>query len=264
MKRLLIVLSLLVAVKVEAAPYIGQQVLFRWDSTHTYAAVVTKVLHDNVVNLVAFSRYEPGTWPGSGLLYDIPAMGFGVVDLQADTDYKYIPNPDFALQGPVGPAGPQGNAGPQGVQGPQGIQGTPGPQGAQGPVGATGAQGPAGPGSYVQSSAAASLTLNGAAVQFSSNRDSIYSASFSISGTVVLLAGFDGKVNVYCDANANPTTLVAVVGNSGAGIINLVNGGIFQVSVRVAAGDYCKITSVNTTGTPTYSIPVQRIQILSM
>ena len=39
-----------------------EEVIFRYDSTHIYPAVITKVLYDNVVNLVAFSAINEERW----------------------------------------------------------------------------------------------------------------------------------------------------------------------------------------------------------
>ena len=266
MKRIIFAVVLLLTSVAEASPFIGQQVLFRLDSTHTYSAVVTKVNHDNVVNLVAFSRIDPGGWP-SGPSSDVPALVYSNVDLEADTDYRYIVNPDINIQGPVGPTGPTGATGSQGVQGAQGIQGTTGATGAQGPIGTTGAQGPAGPGSNVSSSTTASLALNGSAVQFDATHDVEYYGTFKVSGTLSLTGSFDGQINILCDSGTNPTTFITAVGSLSTGSvvvgINLTSGNILAARVRVAAGDRCKLTTTTNAGTPTYSIIGQRIQVLA-
>lgn len=272
MKKYIIALVIaLTATVATASPFVGQPVIFRLDSTHIYPAVVTKVLHDNVVNLVAFSRSDVA-WPG-GPSGDIASLTFTTVDMEPNTDYRWVANPDISFEGPAGPPGATGPQGPVGAQGPQGVQGIQGAQGptgasgAQGATGATGAQGPSGPGSQVTSNSAATLALNGASQQFSATHDTIYTATFSVSGSVSLAGGFDGRINVLCDTNTTPTRFMTAVGTFAGGTLvvglNLLQGNVLSTTVRVAAGDRCRLTTTTGSGSPSYAIVDQRIQVLA-
>lgn len=272
MKRLIIAIALLFPTISFATPYVGEPVIFRLDSTHSYTATITAVNHDNVVNLVAFSRVDPGGWP-NGPASDVPALVYTNVDQGANQDYHWVDNPNLAItgpQGPTGPAGPTGATGAQGVQGSQGIQGATGATGAQGPkgdTGDTGVQGTAGPGSNISSSSTASLTLNGSAVQFDLTHDTMYYVTVSIAGSVSLSGGFDGLVSLLCDNNTTPSTFAAAVGNAAGGTLvvglNLAQSNVLSMSVRVAAANRCRLTTTSAVGSPTYGIIGQRVQVLA-
>lgn len=234
MKRLVILL-LLVTGTVHADPVVGESVIFRYDSTHIYPAVITRVLHDNVVNLVALTAMY-SVWYSGG--YDgslVPAMAFGSVDMAANTDYRWIVNPDVPVEGPVG---------------------------------ATGATGTAGPGSNISGLSTPTLALNGSSVQFDSTHDTIYTAVVEVSGTISLAGGFDGLVSLLCDANSTPTTFMAGAGAVASGTVvvglSLVSGGYYTVGpTRVKAADRCRLTTTNAVGTPSYSIITQKLQTLA-
>lgn len=231
MKRAMLVLCLISSTVAFADPVVGQGVIFRYDSSHIYPAVVTKVLHDNVVNLVALSSMESVWYTNGPDGSVVPALAFGSVDMAANTDYRWVVNPNVPVEGPQGPTGA------------------------------------AGPGSNVSATSTPSLALNGSAVQFDSTHDTNYMAVFSISGSITLTGGFDGVVNLLCDTNTTPTTLLAQVGHFGGGTVvagvALTSGGYYTMSARVPAGNRCRLTTTSSVGTPSYSIVNQKLQTLA-
>ena len=221
-------LCLLAGIAEADPPVVGQGVIFQYDSTHIYPAIITKVLHDNVVNLVAFSAIN-SVWYTGG--YDgalVPSMTFASVDKAAATDYRWDDNPNVPVEGP---------------------------------------QGPAGPGSNVSGISTPTLSLNGSSVLFDSTHDTIYTAVVSITGAISLSGGFDGFVSLLCDVNSTPTTPMGGAGAVASGTVvvgvSMVTGGYYTVSARVAAGHRCRLTTTSAVGTPTYSIISQRLQTLA-
>jgi len=230
LKRIALLLAVLSA-QATAAPVVGQGVIFRYDSTHIYPAVVTKVVSGNVVNLVALTAMYSVWYSGGPDGSLVPAMAFASVDRAANTDYRWIENPDVPVEGPQGP------------------------------------QGDAGPGSAVSGSSTPTLTLNGSSVQFDATHDTIYTGIFSVSGTISLSGGYDGLVNLFCDTNSTPTTLIAGAGGAAGGTVvvglNMTTSGYYTMTARVAAGHRCRLTTTSAVGTPTYSIINQKLQTLA-
>jgi hypothetical protein len=228
MRKLIAPLLLLLSAQAAADPVVGQGVIFRYDSTHIYPAVVTKVVNGNTVNLVALTAMNSVWYSGGPDGSVVPALAFGNVDRAADTDYRWIENPNVPVEGP---------------------------------------QGPPGPGSAVSGTSTPTLTLNGSAAQFDATHDTIYTGIFSVSGTINLTTGFDGLVNLLCDTNTTPTTVIAGVGAVASGTvilgINMVTGGYYTMTARVAAGHRCRLTTTSAVGTPSYSIVNQHLQILA-
>lgn len=248
-----------------ATPYVGQNVVFRYDSTHSYPAIITQVNHDNVCNIAVFSRMDINTWIDGHDSVTVPVQVFRNIDMEASTDYRWVAIPE--LVGPTGPEGPTGSTGAQGVQGAQGIQGSTGGTGATGPTGSTGSQGPSGPGSNVSGVSTPALTVGGSAVQFNTTHDTEYYLTVDVSGSITLTGGFDGRVNILCDSSSTPTTFIAALGTKGSGSlvigVSLGQGNYLFGHIRVATGDYCRLTSTTVTGSPTFTIIGQRLQVLA-
>lgn len=234
------------------AAYFGERVIIRTDSARFCPGVVTAVINADTVVLVAFLDVY-GDWPfGVPLqhpawLFDQVARGTAVGQWQED--------PNGA--GPPGPTGATGSAG---------APGSPGPTGAAGATGATGSTGAAGAGSVVTSSSTPTLTIGGAAVQFDSTHDTIYTASIKITTTLSLTGGAAGHVDLLCDSATTPTTIVETIQSESTGTltigVNLQTSDTLVIHWRVKAADRCRVVSTNDTGTPTYSIVRQVLQTL--
>lgn len=251
---------------------IGQPIIYRLDSTHSYAGYISYPSTDGACNLVILgwvSQDWPGTSPGTNVPFAKGVLGvaFGV------TDNRWQPNP--AGQGPQGVAGPQGPQGLQGIQGTQGVQGpqgTQGPAGATGATGATGSQGVAGatgatgPGALVTSSSVPTLTIGGAAVQFDATHDVEYQATLKTDGTASLTGGFALEVRLLCDSTATPTTFADAGGGAQGGTLvvglNLTQTSYSSMRTRVPAGWRCRLVQQSVTGTPTATIVGQVARVL--
>lgn len=231
MKRLILVLCFISGIASANPPVVGQGVIFQYDSTHIYPAVITRVLHDNVVNLVALSAIYSVWYTGGVDGAVVPSMTFATVDKATATDYRWDDNPNVPVEGPAGPTGATG------------------------------------PGSNISGISTPTLTLNGSSVLFDSTHDTQYYLVVSVTGTISLSGGFDGIVTVLCDVNSTPTTPVGAAGAiaSGTAVIGLalITGGYYSTSVRVAAGHRCRLTTTNNVGTPTYTIVNQKLQTLA-
>lgn len=215
-----------------ADPVVGQGVIFRYDSTHIYPAIITKIVSGTNVNLVALSAINSVWYTGGPDGSVVAAIPFGNVAMEEDTDYRWWPNENVPVEGP------------------------------QGPQGATGAS------SNIASISTPSLTLNGGAVQFSSTNETIYTVSVSIGGTINLTTSFDGDISLLCDSNTTPSTVVGVVGNSSVGTVvvglNETRTAKYTLSWRLQAGHRCRLTTTTNAGSPSYSIVSQRLQTLSL
>lgn len=84
MRAVIVAIALLLPTLATAAPVKGQPVLYRWDSTHVYHAVITKVISGNTVNLVAFSHVD-ANW-GDGNSGSIPAIPYDSVPMGSCDD----------------------------------------------------------------------------------------------------------------------------------------------------------------------------------
>lgn len=267
MRTALIVLALaaLTATAQASTPVVGQSVIYRYDSTHSYAAVVSRVYVDETTDLIVLAHV--GDLFGFGPNSQAAFATIGVTGVaEGSGDNRWSVNGSVGAQGPAGPTGPQGPQGVQGIQGIQGPTGSAGPTGATGLTGATGNTGPAGAGSLVVSQSTPTLTIGGAAVQFSSVADTIYTVSIKIITTLSLSGGAAGHVDVLCDSNTTPSTVMATVQSESTGTLtiglNLQSSNTLVASVRVKAGDRCRLASTNDVGTPTYSIARQVLQVL--
>lgn len=245
---ILIVLAALTAIApppADAAPVVGQSVLYRYDSTHIYPAVVTADLGSGSATLVVldtdgFATDFP-TGASSQLSYATITLVGVIEDATGAMNHSWRVNPSIGLgeQGPQGPAGPTG------------------PQGAQGP---------AGPGSLVTSTSIPTLALNGPAVQLSATNDTEYTATVRIANTLTLTGGSAGHVDLVCDASSSPTTVVETVGAENTGTLTiglaLTQSSTAVLRWRSPAGHYCRLTTTNDTGTPIYTLVRQYLQTL--
>jgi hypothetical protein len=265
MRKLLALSLLLISARAAADPVIGQPVLYRYDSTHIYPAVVAKDNGDGSWNLVVFSKgntafpFGPNSQADYGTTWVL-----GVVE--GTTDNRWAVNPNVGAQGPTGATGAQGPQGVQGIQGPTGSQGPAGATGATGSQGATGATGATGPGALVSGTSTPSLALNGSAVQFSTTADTEYTASIKITTTLSLSGGAAGHVDLLCDSSSTPSTIVQTIQSESTGTLtvglNLQSSNTLVLRYRVPVAHRCRLTSTNDTGTPTYSIVRQVLQTM--
>lgn len=270
-------------------PVVGLPVVYRYDSTHSYAGIIGAVDSDGSSTVVAFragadfgfgpssqyaspATYVNGVWEASGSSLD---------NRWTVNEAMRGPKGDTGDTGPTGATGPSGPAGATGAQGPQGVPGSTGATGATGPTGATGSQGPqgatgatgaagatgaTGAGALVISSSTPSLTLNGSAVQFDATHDTELAISVKISTSLSLSGGSAGHVDLLCDTSTTPTTVVQTVSSESTGTLtvglNLVSSNTLVMRHRVPAGQRCRLATTNDTGTPTVSIVRQLLQTM--
>ncbi len=226
-------------------PVAGQSVIYRYDSTHSYVAIVVFVVGAGEADLVILNAASLGyTFNfGPSSRYDWPATYLADVT-EGSGDNRWQVNPNIGL-GATGPAGSTG---------------------ATGATGSTGSIGATGPGALVTGSSTPTLTLNGSAVQFDTAHDTEYMANVKIITTLSLTGGTAGHVDLVCDASNPPTTTVetASVENTGTLTVGLAlqTSNSMVLRWRVPAGQRCKLTTTNDTGTPTFSIVRQSLQTL--
>lgn len=218
-------------------PVIGQSVIYRYDSTHSYAAIVTKIENDGTVDLVMLSWCYTDFVFGPSSLYSAPTTFlWGVTE--GSSDNRWAVNPNIGL----------------------------GATGATGATGSAGATGATGPGALVTGSSTPTLTIGGSAVQFDTTHDTQYTVTVSISSSITLTTGAQGHVDLLCDATSTPSVIVDTVGGGVTG--TLVVGASLVVPVtgtvrwRVPAGHRCRLTSTNDVGTPTITLVRQFLQTL--
>ncbi len=217
-----------------ASPVVGQSVIYRYDSTHSYAATVAHVESDGGADLILYSWINTAFGFGPSSYYSLPTTWAASV-VEGSGDNRWSVNPDIGL-------------------------------GETGPTGATGSVGATGPGALVTASSTPTLALNGSAVQFDASHDTEYVASVKIATTLSLSGGAAGHVDLVCDASATPTTIVETVSGESTGTLtvglNLVTSATQVLRYRVPAGHRCKLTTTNDTGTPTITIVRQVLQTL--
>lgn len=234
-----------------ASGVVGQSVIYRCDSSHYYPAIITHDYGDGSYTLVVLDidNYLTSWTFGPNSQAALPTIA--IVGIEEDatdtTDNRWRANPSIGL-------------GATGATGPQGAQGN------TGSTGATGATGSTGPGALVTAQSSPSLTLNGSAVQFDTAHDTLYRATVKITDAITLTAGAAGHVDLICDVNVSPATVVDTAQFELTGTLvvgaNLVSSHTQSLTWRVPAGHRCKLTSTNDTGTPTYTLVRQLLQTL--
>lgn len=215
-----------------ATPFIGEPIIYHYDGSHDYNAVVTKVNSSTEVNLIAFSWVDT-IW-GNSVAASTFVLGFVGVE-HGSSNNRWEENPSA-----VGPTGA---------------------------TGATGITGATGPGSVVTSTATSSRSLNGAAWQASTTKDTELTYTFKIENTVSLaVPGSGGTVHLFCDASSTPTTEVEAVSESFTGVLTvgltMIHSNMLVVRYRQPLSHFCKLTSTNDTGTPTFTFVRQVEQTL--
>lgn len=223
MKRIIpLVLALLFGLGgAAAAGVIGQSVIYRYDSTHSYAAIISRDYGDGSYVLVVL---DP-----DGYLYGFPFgansqayLGVIVVD-GIPQDESQTSDNRWHLNTAV-------------------------------------------PRAVVTATSTPTLTIGGSAVQLDATHDVNYTAVVKISATLSLSGGQAGHIDLVCDSSATPTTIVEThsVENTGTLTVGLsvVHSVTGNLRWRVPAGQYCKLTSTNDTGSPTYTLVRQSAQIL--
>lgn len=223
-----------------ASPVVGQSVIYRYDSTHSYAATVAFLESDGSADLTVYSWATTAFGFGPSSFFSLPATwAVGVVEGSGDNRWSVNPNIGLGATGATGPAGAAGS---------------------------TGSTGATGSGALVTSSSTPTLALNGSAVQFDSTHDTEYVASVKISTTLSLSGGSAGHVDLVCDASTTPTTIVETVSSESTGTLtiglNLASSNTLVLRYRVPAAHRCKLTTTNDTGTPTITIVRQVLQTL--
>lgn len=201
---------------VSADPYLGQSVVYRYNSSYEYNAVVTEIIDSTTVGLVAFG--DGNTWFNS-VSSTVPCQVFVYVAESApgSLDNRWRNN-DAVYNYSGGGVSAQGTT---------------------------------------------SFALNGSAIQLNVDHDTELVLSVKIDLTLTLIAGMGGTVHLFCDASATPTTEVETVQLShGLGIATTLS----QTQVmrwRVAKTQYCKVTTTNDTGSPTFTIARQFSQTIN-
>lgn len=226
-----------------ASPVIGQSVIYRYDSTHSYAATVAYIESDGSADLTVYSWATTAFGFGPSSFFGLPATwAVGVVE--GTSDNRWSVNSSIGV-GATGPTGATGSVGA---------------------TGSTGSTGAVGPGALVTSSSTPTLALNGSAVQFDTSHDTEYTASVKIATTLSLSGGSAGHVDLVCDASTTPTTIVETVSSESTGTLtiglNLASSNTLVLRYRVPAAHRCKLTTTNDTGTPTITIVRQVLQTL--
>lgn len=215
---------------------IGQNVTYHYNLTQDYNAIVTRVVSGTTVNLVAFANGD--AWWQDG--------NYGTTATVRYTSVDY---------------GAQGIAANTWSESAIGVGAT----GATGATGAQGAQGTTGPSALVTNTSSGSYTLNGSGIQCSSTKDCEIDVSVDVSGSVTVSGGYDGDVTLLCDTSATPTTVVEVLGNRNTGTVvvglALTVGGTLLFHATQPAAQFCRFTTTNNVGTPTYTIRKQIVRI---
>lgn len=175
---------------------------------------------------------------------------------------QWIDNPlVVGPQGIQGPTGAQGAAGPTGASGSTGAQGVAGPTGPTGGTGSQGAKGDPGDGFGTLTPTVSTRTIGGSPFQPSTTRNAFVTYTARVVSNLSLSGGAVGRVELRSDASNPPTTVRARVagGNSGTLTIGLNTNDTAEapMSYIVPVGHFVQIVSVNESGTPTYTLPVQ-------
>lgn len=217
MNRMILMLVLVVVGwvgSVSAAPFVGQVVTYKEDSTHSYLATVTHVIDADEADLLL--------------------VGYGTLWYAQTVTYTTGGSPVVYLEDVT--RGP-GND--------QWLEST-----------------DVYVGSRVTAQSSPSLTLNGGGTQFSTTEDTEYSVTVRIDLTTSLVAGMGGTVHLLCDGNATPTTEISTL--QFAHGLGLAQTASFTGTLRwrTAIGEFCRVTTTNDTGTPTFTLVRQRLQIL--
>jgi hypothetical protein len=243
MKRTFLVIAIICVMfgAAMADGVVGQSVLYRYNSSHTYPAILTADNGDTTWHLVALDTdgYATGFPMGAGSQagYATIAVDSAAEDDTGTNDNRWRPNPSIGL-------------------------GEQGPTGATGATGSTGATGATGPGALVSSSGTTSFSLNGSAIQLDATHDVELTMSISFSLPLSLVAGATGTVHLFCDSSSNPATEVETVSRGNAGGLLTTDTSTLPVVYRVKAADFCKVTSTQDVGSPTFSIVRQGKQVL--
>ena len=218
MRTLALLVLLGLTATATASPVVGQSVIYRYDSTHSYAAVVAYVEGDGSADLVILNgnAYSFGFGPSSWYTYPSTYLA-GVTEGAGDN--RWSANPNIGL-------------------------------------GATG------PGALVSSTGTPSFSLNGSAVQLDAAHDTELTVSVSISLPLSLVAGATGTVHLICDSSSTPTTEVETLQRANAGGLATTDTSTLALLYRVPAAHYCKITTTQDVGSPTFAIVRQVKQTL--
>lgn len=194
---------------------------------------------------------------------------------------------DVGPKGDTGDTGPKGDKGDQGIQGPKGDTGDQGPAGTNGTNGAKGDKGDQGnsgvisvSGGIINSGTSTSAVLSLQSRSFASpartiqtvdaaangwqidaSRDAFVSYSVTIATSLSLSGGSGGYVVLEINATnaSSGWTEVARVTNSQSGSGLVIGLAISQsvggpLSTEVPAGYYVRVRSVNSSGTPTFTL----------
>lgn len=221
MKQIILGVLLLLGLALPAAadPVVGQSVLYRYDSTHVYAGLVTGVDSTTEADLMLFAGGTSSLWLGTYTGEGTPSVYVFDVAIGSGNG-QWLANPAMPVPSP----------------------------------------------SRVSAQSTPTLTLNGSAVQFSTIKDTIYTVSVKISTVLSLTGGSAGHVDLVCDATTTPTVIVGTVSSESTGSLtiglNLVASNTLTMSWRVPVGHRCKLPTTNDTGTPTFTLVRQLLQIL--
>ena len=117
-------------------------------------------------------------------------------------------------------------------------------------------------GSKITGDSAGSISLNGGGARLSTTRDVELTVSVQVALPLTVLAGAQGTVHLFCDANSTPTTEVVTLTRGNTGGILTTDTSTLLLRYRVATNDYCSVTTSADVGSPTFSIIRQRVQVV--
>lgn len=91
--------------------------------------------------------------------------------------------------------------------------------------------------------------------------------SIKVQTGLTLVAGAQGQVDLACDTNVTPTTIVQTISQESTGSlsvgVNLQASTTMVIRYRVPRGHNCRLNTTNVTGTPVYTFVRQVEQTLS-
>lgn len=206
-----------------ATPVTGQSVIYRYDSTHSYAATVAHANGDGTADLVIYNWYPYNFGFGLSSLYGAPATYLQGVT-EGTTDNRWTANPDVLSQADIDDAVVD-------------LLEQPGA-----PV-------------------SAGLTLGGAGVQFSATRATRLNVRITTSLSSTLLGPQSYTVELRCDSGSTPTTVVDDVIGGLSGVVATVDQPA-KLSALVPAGHYCRVVTAAASANATPSLTASTKQTL--
>lgn len=225
---------------IAAAPVVGESVIYREDSTHTFVAVVSRVVDSSTADIQILSW---GTlWTLDSVVYTSEGspLRYAAGVVRGSGDGEWLENPDVNVAGPPGATG-----------------GT----GATGATGTTGAVGPAGPGFGTLVTSSPGRSLNSTFTPSTTKLEHV-SYSVTVSNALTLTGGSDGYVSLRIGGTERAR---CGGGQTGAVVVGvtLSQPSRCQLTWFLNPNETVNLTTVNVTGTPTYTLDTVAEQTLN-